>query len=181
MHVRGGPARGRRPTPCASHSGPQVVRLDHRGRRRDQHCGRDHARGTGTCYGAAAQEDSDGRDLDAGREQARFQLDEPAPPTARRGSAIQRRRSLRSGFRSITGCRWKTPPLTASGRKPSESRGSATAQSASPSSGPVTIVGFELSRDGVVVNVGKAHDGNYVLDRAGALRIARALRPVPLP
>lgn len=27
MHVRGGPARGRRPTPCASHSGPQVVRL----------------------------------------------------------------------------------------------------------------------------------------------------------
>ena len=43
-------------------------------------------------------------------------------------------------------------------------------------------VGMQLSRSGVFVMGGKAqHSGNYVLDRAGALRIARALRPVPIP
>ena len=41
-------------------------------------------------------------------------------------------------------------------------------------------VGLELSRDGVFVVVNRS-PGNYVLDRARALRIARALRPVPLP
>ena len=40
---------------------------------------------------------------------------------------------------------------------------------------------LELSRDGVFVLAGKSQDGNYVVDRAGALRIARSLRPVPLP
>ena len=39
----------------------------------------------------------------------------------------------------------------------------------------------ELSRDGVFVVVAKSQHGNYVLDRAGALRVARALRPVPPP
>ncbi len=44
-----------------------------------------------------------------------------------------------------------------------------------------TSVGLELSRDGVFVLATKSLHGNYVLDRARALRIARALRPVPLP
>jgi hypothetical protein len=44
-----------------------------------------------------------------------------------------------------------------------------------------TSVGLELSRDGVFVLASKSQHGNYVLDRAGALRIARTLRPVPLP
>ena len=50
---------------------------------------------------------------------------------------------------------------------------------ANPSATP--SVGAELSRDGVFVSVFKSQHGNYVLDRAGALRVARALRPVPLP
>jgi hypothetical protein len=49
----------------------------------------------------------------------------------------------------------------------------------SPSSRPSIVA--ELSRDGVFVSVYKSQYGNYVLDRAGALRVARALRPVPLP
>jgi hypothetical protein len=49
----------------------------------------------------------------------------------------------------------------------------------SPSSSPSLVA--ELSRDGVFVSVHKSQYGNYVLDRAGALRVARALRPVPLP
>jgi hypothetical protein len=49
----------------------------------------------------------------------------------------------------------------------------------SPSSRP--SIAAELSRDGVFVTVSKSQHGNYVLDRAGALHIARALRPVPLP
>jgi hypothetical protein len=42
-------------------------------------------------------------------------------------------------------------------------------------------VGVQLSREGVFVLVNKSEHGNYVLDRAAALRVARALRPVPLP
>ena len=42
------------------------------------------------------------------------------------------------------------------------------------------VVGPQLIRDGVFVLAFKAQHGNYVLNRAGALRIARALRPVPL-
>jgi hypothetical protein len=42
-------------------------------------------------------------------------------------------------------------------------------------------VGLELSRDGVFVRASKSQDGNYVLDRAAALRLARALRGVPMP
>ncbi|MGZ4307740.1 MAG: hypothetical protein ACXVRV_15885 [Gaiellaceae bacterium] len=38
----------------------------------------------------------------------------------------------------------------------------------------------ELSRGGVLVGVSPSQHGNYVLDRAAALRVARALRPVPL-
>jgi hypothetical protein len=38
----------------------------------------------------------------------------------------------------------------------------------------------QLIRDGVFVFVQASQHGNYVLDRAGALRVARALRPVPL-
>jgi hypothetical protein len=49
------------------------------------------------------------------------------------------------------------------------------------SSSSPTIAGLELSRDGVFVLATKSQYGNYVLDRAGALRVARALRPVPLP
>jgi hypothetical protein len=49
----------------------------------------------------------------------------------------------------------------------------------SPSSRPSVVA--ELSRDGVFVSVYKSLHGNYVLDRARALRVARALRPVPLP
>lgn len=49
------------------------------------------------------------------------------------------------------------------------------------SSSSATIAGLELSRDGVFVLATKSQYGNYVLDRAGALRVARALRPVPLP
>lgn len=49
----------------------------------------------------------------------------------------------------------------------------------SPSSRPSIVA--ELSRDGVFVSVYESQYGNYVLDRAGALRVARALRPVPLP
>jgi hypothetical protein len=48
-----------------------------------------------------------------------------------------------------------------------------------PSSRPSIVA--ELSRDGVFVSVYESQYGNYVLDRAGALRVARALRPVPLP
>jgi hypothetical protein len=43
------------------------------------------------------------------------------------------------------------------------------------------IAGLELRRDGVFVLASKSQYGNYVLDRARALRVARALRPVPLP
>lgn len=43
------------------------------------------------------------------------------------------------------------------------------------------VVGPQLIRDGVFVLAYKSQHGNYQLDRAGALRIARALRPVPLP
>jgi hypothetical protein len=39
----------------------------------------------------------------------------------------------------------------------------------------------QLTRGGVFVSVYASQHGNYVLDRAGALRVARALRPVPLP
>jgi hypothetical protein len=49
---------------------------------------------------------------------------------------------------------------------------------ANPSSSP--SVEAELSRDGVFVLATNSQYGNYVLDRAGALRVARALRPVPL-
>jgi hypothetical protein len=50
---------------------------------------------------------------------------------------------------------------------------------ANPSSSASVVA--ELSRDGVFVLLAKSQHGNYVLDRAGALRAARALRPVPLP
>jgi hypothetical protein len=49
----------------------------------------------------------------------------------------------------------------------------------SPSAKP--SVAAELIRDGVLVFVQASRHGNHVLDRAGALRVARALRPVPLP
>lgn len=49
----------------------------------------------------------------------------------------------------------------------------------SPSGNPSIVA--QLSRDGVFVSVYVSQHGNYVLDRAGALRAARALRPVPLP
>lgn len=39
----------------------------------------------------------------------------------------------------------------------------------------------ELSRDGVFVVASKSQQGKYGVDRADALSIARALRPVPLP
>jgi hypothetical protein len=48
-------------------------------------------------------------------------------------------------------------------------------------SASVNVVGPQLIRDGVFVLAYKSQNGNYGLDRAGALRIARALRPVPLP
>jgi hypothetical protein len=48
-------------------------------------------------------------------------------------------------------------------------------------SASVDVVGPQLIRDGVFVLAYKSQHGNYVLNRAGALRIARALRPVPLP
>ena len=50
---------------------------------------------------------------------------------------------------------------------------------ANPSPSPSVVA--ELSRDGVFVIASKSQHGNYVLDRGGALRLARALRPVPLP
>ena len=50
-----------------------------------------------------------------------------------------------------------------------------------PHSGSATIGGLQLSRDGVFVSASKVQGGHYVLDRAGALRLARALRQVPLP
>jgi hypothetical protein len=43
------------------------------------------------------------------------------------------------------------------------------------------VVGPQLIRDSVFVLAYKSQPGNYMLNRAGALRIARALRPVPLP
>ena len=46
---------------------------------------------------------------------------------------------------------------------------------------PPGIAGLHLSRDGLYVTASKSLHGDYVLDRAAALRIARALRPVPLP
>jgi hypothetical protein len=49
----------------------------------------------------------------------------------------------------------------------------------SPSAKPSVVA--QLIRDGVFVFVQASQHGNYVLDRAGALRVARALRPVPLP
>jgi hypothetical protein len=53
----------------------------------------------------------------------------------------------------------------------------------SPSSRGLVVA--ELIRKGVLVTVlvgsNPSRDGNFVLDRAGALRAARALRPVPLP
>jgi hypothetical protein len=42
-------------------------------------------------------------------------------------------------------------------------------------------ISFELIRDGVFVLVNASGRGRYMLDRAEALRLARALRPVPLP
>jgi hypothetical protein len=49
----------------------------------------------------------------------------------------------------------------------------------SPTSSPSVVA--ELSRDGVFVFAERSQHGNYVLDRASALGVARALRPVPLP
>ena len=49
----------------------------------------------------------------------------------------------------------------------------------SPSAKP--SVAAQLIRDGVLVFVQASQHGNHVLNRAGALRVARALRPVPLP
>jgi len=43
------------------------------------------------------------------------------------------------------------------------------------------VVGPQLIRDGVFVLAFKSQHGNYVLNRAGALRVAHALRPVPPP
>lgn len=43
------------------------------------------------------------------------------------------------------------------------------------------VVGPQLIRDGVFVLAFKSRHGNYVLNRAAALRISRTLRPVPLP
>jgi hypothetical protein len=48
----------------------------------------------------------------------------------------------------------------------------------SPSAKP--SVAAQLIRDGVLVFVQASQHGNHVLNRAGALRVARALRPVPL-
>lgn len=48
----------------------------------------------------------------------------------------------------------------------------------SPISRPSVVADF--SRDGVFVSANRSQNGNYVLDRAAALRLARALRPVPL-
>jgi hypothetical protein len=50
---------------------------------------------------------------------------------------------------------------------------------ANPSSTPSIVA--ELTRDGVLVGVSASQYGDYVLDRASALRAARALRPVPEP
>jgi hypothetical protein len=47
--------------------------------------------------------------------------------------------------------------------------------------GPSSSLGMQLRQSGVFVMAREAHPGTYVVDRAGALRIARALRPVPLP
>ena len=44
-----------------------------------------------------------------------------------------------------------------------------------------TSVGLQLRRDGVFIIASKSLHGKYVLDRARALDLARALRPVPLP
>ena len=43
------------------------------------------------------------------------------------------------------------------------------------------VVGPQLIRDDVFVIAFKSQHGNYMLNRAAALRIAHALRPVPLP
>lgn len=60
--------------------------------------------------------------------------------------------------------------------------GRMTLQGAIPAHGlGRSVVGPQLIRDGVFVLAFKSQHGNYVLNRAGALRIARALRPVPLP
>ena len=48
----------------------------------------------------------------------------------------------------------------------------------SPSANPSVFA--QLSRGGVFVSVYASQHGNYVLERAGALRVARGLRPVPL-
>jgi hypothetical protein len=60
--------------------------------------------------------------------------------------------------------------------------GRMTLQGAIPAHGlGRSVVGPQLIRDGVFVLAFKSQHGSYLLDRAGALRIARALRPVPLP
>ena len=60
--------------------------------------------------------------------------------------------------------------------------GRMTLQSAIPAHGfGRSVIGPQLIRDGVFVYAYKSQQGNYVMDRAGALRVARALRPVPLP
>lgn len=70
--------------------------------------------------------------------------------------------------------------LYGAGRGPLPGR--MTLQGAIPAHGlGRSVVGPQLIRDGVFVLAFKSQHGNYVLNRAGALRIARALRPVPLP
>jgi hypothetical protein len=53
-------------------------------------------------------------------------------------------------------------------------------RSATSRSSSARIVGANMSRDGLFVAASKAA-ADYVLNRAGAIRLARALRPVPLP
>jgi hypothetical protein len=67
---------------------------------------------------------------------------------------------------------WQGPlPGRMTLEKPDTLRGPSSARS----------VGLELGRDGVFLRASKSQDGKYVLDRAAALRLARALRAVPVP
>jgi hypothetical protein len=100
------------------------------------------------------------------------------PPT---GISLKAARYVFYDYGNVAISEFNARDLYGAGGGPLPGRMTLEKPDATTSSSSATIAGLELSRDGVFVLVTKSQYGNYVLDRARALRIARALRPVSLP
>ena len=100
-----------------------------------------------------------------------------APPT---GISRKAARYVFYDYGNVAISEFNAGDLYGAGGGPRPGRMTLEKPDATTSSSSKTIAGLELSRDDVFVLATKSQYGNYVLDRARALRIARALRPVPL-